>query len=584
MTRLPDPLKPWGPPLSILSPEVLSGLGRWLAPLRNLFGPLAPPRAAAQGELDGYDGLSQRGPYDRLLLSEWAVALELPDEFSRRAAMGEHMFTRPAFREPRGSSTSIALLDAGPEQLGAPRLAHLAALVVLEARAQAHGAEFRFRSLQHPGQLDPFNQTSLRWWAGNPTWAPPDSFVDSWQEQLAEHSDAEIWLVGGPSLHPLAAEFGTSLLVVEPEPSRLRITAQPRRRSPTTAVLPLPDPDVGVRILRAPLRNTVKPSPRIPVTESAGSIAANGRRLFIRDSEGFTGYAIPNSPGAPSGRVKKIGQGPVETLLGVDDRKHVVGLGRSRSGALVLLGSGLAGKRSIGEELELPFEVPHALQTATAARFMLRTTSRDRFEAWILDPADQLWRLEVQVDTYGRLRKPSSLSCLDRSCGYLVRVAPQHIAWHSRSRDTVLATTSQHQLDVADPESTVIALADNSDPTCPLFGAWLDGERFTVIPPPPASPLKLGAPDGKVFGLSAIFKRSRRPRLLFTRNEREVWSHDGKFDDHQHFSTSGPILEIRHEPSFEFIVWRTALEVGVYSLQDGGMRLRLRVGPEGENR
>ena len=51
---------------------------------------------AGDGEPDGYDGIASRGIYERLVTSEWLLADEEPDEFDRRAAMGEHTFTRLA--------------------------------------------------------------------------------------------------------------------------------------------------------------------------------------------------------------------------------------------------------------------------------------------------------------------------------------------------------------------------------------------------------------------------------------------------------------------------------------------------------
>ena len=56
-------------------------------------------------------------------------------EFSRRAATGEHAFFQIARRAPAHAMSSVAILDAGPLGLGAPRIAHLATLIVLAARA-----------------------------------------------------------------------------------------------------------------------------------------------------------------------------------------------------------------------------------------------------------------------------------------------------------------------------------------------------------------------------------------------------------------------------------------------------------------
>lgn len=64
------------------------------------------------------------------------MATEVPDEFLRRAAAGEHGFLALASRRPPETRRCVALLGTGPDALGAPRLAHLALLVVLSARAQ----------------------------------------------------------------------------------------------------------------------------------------------------------------------------------------------------------------------------------------------------------------------------------------------------------------------------------------------------------------------------------------------------------------------------------------------------------------
>ena len=94
---LPKPLQPWTEALSIMRQEVIDGVGTWLAPLRALVGPLAIPRSTVSGDPDGLSGLTRRGSYERLVTSEWAVALEVPDEFLRRALMGEHVFLARAY-------------------------------------------------------------------------------------------------------------------------------------------------------------------------------------------------------------------------------------------------------------------------------------------------------------------------------------------------------------------------------------------------------------------------------------------------------------------------------------------------------
>jgi hypothetical protein len=115
---LPRPLAPWGAYLSIFPRDLALSLGPVLQRLSSALGPLKARRSSGEGEADGFDGLARRGSYDRLLATEWMLADEAPDEFTRRAVMGEHIFLRIHHPAPGGSRVSVALFDAGPAQLG----------------------------------------------------------------------------------------------------------------------------------------------------------------------------------------------------------------------------------------------------------------------------------------------------------------------------------------------------------------------------------------------------------------------------------------------------------------------------------
>ncbi|MEL6349542.1 MAG: hypothetical protein AAFV53_40945, partial [Myxococcota bacterium] len=153
MTALPHGLETWSEPLSLFREELMSAIGAWLPKLSSMFGTMRTKEQVGAVHLEGVSGLTRRGSYERLMLSEWALADAAPDEFLRRAANAEHLFIDLARREPAGSRRCIALLDCGPEQLGAPRIAHLAALIVLSRRAALGGADFCWGALQrtpHP--------------------------------------------------------------------------------------------------------------------------------------------------------------------------------------------------------------------------------------------------------------------------------------------------------------------------------------------------------------------------------------------------------------------------------------------------
>ena len=123
MSALPPALRPWASQLSLFPLDLALHLGPYVARLSAALGSLRPRGETDGGEPQGYDGITRRGTFDRLLVSEWLWALEAPDELVRRAAFGELSFLKPAFHQPRGARRTVALLDAGPDQLGAPRIA-----------------------------------------------------------------------------------------------------------------------------------------------------------------------------------------------------------------------------------------------------------------------------------------------------------------------------------------------------------------------------------------------------------------------------------------------------------------------------
>jgi hypothetical protein len=148
--NLPPSLSQWGGYLNIFPNEVSLALGPIIQRVSMLIGSLHPQLNQREGEPDGFDGLNRRGTYERLLLSEWMLADELEDEFMRRAVMGEHLFLNRAHSSPTGTRASLALFDAGPSQLGSPRIAHIAALIVLANRADSAGSTFSWGVLQQP--------------------------------------------------------------------------------------------------------------------------------------------------------------------------------------------------------------------------------------------------------------------------------------------------------------------------------------------------------------------------------------------------------------------------------------------------
>src|SRR5688500_5377044 len=92
---LPRALQPWREWLDWFEPTLASALGELILRLDQLAGRSRSRAMRGRVEPDGVDDVRQRGPYERLLLSEWALADALPEEFIRRAANNEHLFLSP---------------------------------------------------------------------------------------------------------------------------------------------------------------------------------------------------------------------------------------------------------------------------------------------------------------------------------------------------------------------------------------------------------------------------------------------------------------------------------------------------------
>src|SRR5689334_5411599 len=205
-------------------PPICPGRGRPAAcsiiqRVSMLIGAPHPRLNEDHGEPDGFDGLNRRGTYERLLLSEWMLADELEDEFMRRAVMGEHLFLNRAHSAPVGTRASLALFDSGPSQLGSPRIAHIAALIVLANRADSAGSSFSWGVLQQ-AETSPFREVNaariMTLLNARSYHEVSDTQMQAWEEQLATWSGLDdVWIIGGQRLSRLQTEKRSSRLYVE---------------------------------------------------------------------------------------------------------------------------------------------------------------------------------------------------------------------------------------------------------------------------------------------------------------------------------------------------------------------------------
>ena len=342
--NLPPSLSQWAGYLKIFPEEVSLALGPIIQRVSMLIGSMHPQLNQREGEPDGFDGLNRRGTYERLLLSEWMLADELEDEFMRRAVMGEHLFLNRAHSSPVGTRASLALFDAGPSQLGSPRIAHIAALIVLANRADSAGSTFSWGVLQRPEtpiyrDVNAGNVMTLLGARG--PCEVSDTEVAAWQEQLATWSGLDdVWLIGGKRLSRIQTERRSSRLyvedVIEPGKRELRLSCSSASGLSSEVTLELPVNNISTRLLRDPFEVAVPQPQKLSASTYTGSSLVfdmTGTKLYTRTAKwGITAFNVPNSPRAGAGRPKSyhtrkwqavcaVGRvGRAIALISVDDR------------------------------------------------------------------------------------------------------------------------------------------------------------------------------------------------------------------------------------------------------------------------
>lgn len=319
VTRLPSALAAWSEQLSAVRPDIAVALGPLLHRLDELVGRHSTVDGP-EGPPDGFGGLARRGDPQRLLVSEWALAEELPDEFVRRAAGGELLYLDPARRNDVAGGHTVLLLDTGPDLQGAPRLVQLALALVLHRRAVAVGADLRIGVLTAPagswlaGDLP----AALEEWLG--TRARRPSRAEDLRDWLATVDEPDrAWIVvpehvarGAPAAGARPARL---LTVAESDwagggPSAVVVGLAGER-----AHLPLPASKVGVRLLRGDgwRRRDTGPQLRRP-SRAAGAPRLPGSApvLFTRGGDAceIVTQRVPGHGAAGRPRVHRL-PGPV---------------------------------------------------------------------------------------------------------------------------------------------------------------------------------------------------------------------------------------------------------------------------------
>lgn len=300
--RLPRSLSSWEPELIGLSHELVLSLRDAITRLAALVGPAQTPITTELGEPDGFDGIHRRGTPERLLMTEWAIAEEVPMEFLRRAVDGEQSYLRLHQVSRTVGRRCVVLLDAPPSQHGAPRLAHLAMLIVLAGRARRAGADFGWSYLCDSTLRTGLAESDLRHWRKTPRWTPADGFsIERWVEQLGSLEEDDLWFVGGPEL--VAPVPCSRVVVTEPldRTPHLRVEVHRQQRGERWVRLDLPPSDAVVELFRRP-SSTSQPRTAIECVRRPGMAGETrmwfsqcGTRLLLLRTDGVWAEHVPNS-------------------------------------------------------------------------------------------------------------------------------------------------------------------------------------------------------------------------------------------------------------------------------------------------
>jgi hypothetical protein len=326
---LPRHLAPWAGPLALFPEEIALVLGPMVMRLAGILGGW-PSDRAPEGSPNGYDGIGRRGPYDRLLATEWLLLEELPDEFLRRAVAAEHFFLQQAFQASAAARRSVVLFDAGPDQLGAPRIVHLALLIVLVQRATQNGASLTWGILQGPasGERTGATKAELRGlFAARCARPVLSEDIDRWVAAVAASKPSELWLVGAEPLGVQAKSRKASALVVtdvmEPGgPQRIRVAAAiPATARVREAVLEVPPAWAAVALMRDPFAIDFAARQTTSVQfdlQTNFIFSRDGRRLHLRGAGGaLLTFHIPNSPRGKPGPPSAFRPPPGHSIIAV---------------------------------------------------------------------------------------------------------------------------------------------------------------------------------------------------------------------------------------------------------------------------
>lgn len=313
----------WRKQLDLFPEDVAATLGELMHRLAAPLAAISTSRDAEQGDVDGFDGVARRGSYERLLPSEWLLRETLPLEFLRRAAQVEHSFFRLAHRHAAPTHASLVLFDAGPDQLGACRLAQLALLLLLANQAELRGQTLNWQHLHRIDEppLHTLDEHSVRVFleGRTPRRSTPDD-LHEWRQRFPDH---EQWWIGSRRLLGASQAAGPAISIHETlavETAQLEVRFSAPGKPGRERLLDLPPPEQAARLLRNPFEIERKPAPNTLASTLRSNLLLNpsGSRLYYLNERGqLVALAVPNSASAHAGTARTYQSNNAGTIIGV---------------------------------------------------------------------------------------------------------------------------------------------------------------------------------------------------------------------------------------------------------------------------
>ncbi len=288
----PQEVQQWWESLDFLAPDVREDIGRLISQLERGLSLTAP--ASTNEQPAGWSGVARRGPWSRLLPSEWALAETSPDEFARRADEGELSFWELAQEESESHHAIWVWLDVGPDQLGACRLVQIAILLWLQKVAIRGGGQFYWSCIQSSEKAyESLGASELKSFLGSRSLDPPS-------RSPLIFPGLSVWCVGSPDWISQVPRHFRRLALSQEDESKVTLTEGTTRLS-----LSLPAGQRAVRLLREPLAWGLQ---RKVVTSLGGegrmAFSECGRKLLFVTNEAVSVLPLPQSPNAPPGRLR----------------------------------------------------------------------------------------------------------------------------------------------------------------------------------------------------------------------------------------------------------------------------------------